>query len=467
MKLRIFLSYSKVDASVAVRIATGLRAEDHEVFFDQTDLPAGDSYDAQIRAAVESSDLFVFLISPDAVEKGRYARTELSHARRQWPSPAGHVLPVMVRATPYSELPGYLKTVTVLEPAGNIPADIAAAVNRLTRKSHGTLARRMGISAAALVGLATVVVVATWVVGNIGNGGTKGRDHRYLVSWFGDLNPSDCYDIEVSHPGGVIVAREQNNDLFEIGGCNLSIEAAALELIGDVRISAFTESAAGYAGPAAAGAAQPPAEGTDDNRDGIDGGPGRRGANGRDGKTGKNAGRVDLRGDGWRGVGSLSVDLKGQNGGRGQSGGPGGLGQQGAKGRKAESGVVKCRHKPGVGGDGGLGGGGGAGGNGGGGGKGGVVYRSVAAEQAIVDGKLGVDVSGGQGGAPGSGGACGPPGEPGSRGLGSTLCKVRDRPWRWGNPGEGCLGSGSDGRSGEDGQPGQTLPLAPLTVGVR
>jgi hypothetical protein len=492
--VQIFLSYSKADQDVGARIATGLRAEGHEVFFDQTDLPPGDSYDDRIRDAVRSSDLLLFLVSPDSVEKGRYTRTELSHARHTWPDPSGRVLPVMVRPTPYENIPSYLKTVTVLEPMGNVPADVAAAVERLDRASWRPDRRRLK---KILLGAAVLVVLAAaaWLVArqtpeDIGEGpnggpgtteqpddpqpdepqpdepqpdepqpGDEPLERRYLVEWFRDYEASECEDMTVSHPGGLLVARAQNNERFVIDECNLQVEAAVLELIGDVRIRAFAAGAPGRGGAAAAGDDQPRAEGFD-NRDGIDGAPGSPGANGRAGRQGRGAGVVELRVGGWRGEGTLTVDLRGQNGGSGQDGGRGGRGQAGARGAKAESGVVSCAKGPGTGGNGGPGGRGGNGGGGGDGGEGGLLYVSDAARRAFDLGHLQVEANGGRGGAAGSGGECGAPGEAGPRGLGSRLCRVEDPPWRWGSPGEGCLGSGADGRPGEDGSDGQVLDFS-------
>jgi hypothetical protein len=51
-------------------------------------LPAGESYNDRIRAAIGESDLFLFLISPEAVAPGRYTLAELDFARERWPHPS-------------------------------------------------------------------------------------------------------------------------------------------------------------------------------------------------------------------------------------------------------------------------------------------------------------------------------------------------------------------------------------------
>src|SRR6185295_11955597 len=80
---------------------------------------------------VECSDAFVFLISQRSVTSGSYALTELKYARQKWPDPRHRVLPVMIERTAYDQIPNYLKAVTVLEPEGNVPAEVAAELEKI------------------------------------------------------------------------------------------------------------------------------------------------------------------------------------------------------------------------------------------------------------------------------------------------------------------------------------------------
>lgn len=150
--MRIFLSYASEQCDLAESIALALRAEQHSVFFDRASLPSGDAYNEKIRSAIEDSDLFLFLVSPESVTRGRYTLTEVEVAERQWSNPSGHVLPVVVHATDLATVPAYLKAVTLLEPEGNIPAEVAAAVERMKvprRFRRG----RVWIAAAVVVAL--------------------------------------------------------------------------------------------------------------------------------------------------------------------------------------------------------------------------------------------------------------------------------------------------------------------------
>lgn len=108
-----------------------LRGADHQVFFDRTDLPAGETYDVRILDAIEASDLFVFLISPESLEVGAYALTELGFARRKWRNPNRKVLPVLIRPVPLDSVPLYLRAVTVLQPRGDLPAEVTASVQSM------------------------------------------------------------------------------------------------------------------------------------------------------------------------------------------------------------------------------------------------------------------------------------------------------------------------------------------------
>ncbi len=129
--MRIFLSYASEDKAVAETIAFSLRARKHTVFLDRDDLPAGGEYDRRIEQAVSQAGLLVFLISPESVARGRFTLTELEFARSKWRKADGHVLPVMIAPTAMTEVPGFLKSVTILEPKGNAAAEVASAVDAM------------------------------------------------------------------------------------------------------------------------------------------------------------------------------------------------------------------------------------------------------------------------------------------------------------------------------------------------
>ena len=133
MKSTVFLSYTSSLSEVAMRIELSLKGEGFSVFRDRSMLPPGETFDERLRVAIEECDLFVFLISPESVSPGRYTLTELKFAEQKWPHPAGRVLPVMVEATPKESIPAFVRAVTMLQPRGDIVAEVTAEVVRLNR----------------------------------------------------------------------------------------------------------------------------------------------------------------------------------------------------------------------------------------------------------------------------------------------------------------------------------------------
>ena len=168
--MKIFLSYPSDERAVAERLEYALLALGHDVFFDRADLAPGLEYDQAIVHAVETSDLFVFIITPTSVTAGRYTLTELGLAQRRWPHPSGRVLPVMLRATPIDAVPAYLRAVSIFTPTGEAVAETAQETERLARALPFALqaSRRLRTRSGAFAALATIAVVgsAVWFASN-------------------------------------------------------------------------------------------------------------------------------------------------------------------------------------------------------------------------------------------------------------------------------------------------------------
>src|SRR5579871_1305086 len=141
--MRIFLCYSSKNLSQAEAIKLRLVDKGHEVFFDRSSLDPGAEFDSRIRKTISECDLFVFLISPESLADGSYCRTELKCAKERWAHPQSHVLPVMLAKVPMESVPEYLKAVTILEPEGNTPAEVAHAVEMVARTSRRRVAKRL------------------------------------------------------------------------------------------------------------------------------------------------------------------------------------------------------------------------------------------------------------------------------------------------------------------------------------
>ena len=163
--MKIFLSYASEDRKPAEELAVSLRDRGHTVFLDRDDLPPGNTYNEKIRSEILKSQLFIFLVSPDSVRKGKYTLTELEIARSKWPSPKSSVLPVLVRDTTWDEIPGYLSSITVLEPQGNLVAEVIHNLEECRRS------RRL-IRVGSTVAAALVIFVAAVVAARLGSGTT-------------------------------------------------------------------------------------------------------------------------------------------------------------------------------------------------------------------------------------------------------------------------------------------------------
>jgi TIR domain-containing protein len=137
-RLRIFVSHAAEDTDTAQRVALALLQEGYQIFFDRTSLSAGLGFNRAIRDEICEADLFVFLISPAAVAEGRYTWTELKFAQEKWPNPSGRILPVMALKTDWKTIPPYLAAVIVLEPKGNLVAEVVDSIKRLIDDGHLT-----------------------------------------------------------------------------------------------------------------------------------------------------------------------------------------------------------------------------------------------------------------------------------------------------------------------------------------
>jgi hypothetical protein len=146
--MRIFLSYPSEYLSDADIVSVRLRAAGHKVFFAPDELPTADGYDDRIRKAILNSDLVVFLLGPEFLAAGRYTLTELATTRKKWPSPANHVLPVLMRQIDIKQIPGYLRAISMLQPKGDAAAEIVEAVARF----------RIGIRSSFIAGLSATIV---------------------------------------------------------------------------------------------------------------------------------------------------------------------------------------------------------------------------------------------------------------------------------------------------------------------
>jgi hypothetical protein len=146
--MKVFLSYASKDRPLAERVCRVLETEGYDVFFDHDDLGGGDAFGERIRTAIQSAHVLVYLISQSSVTPPSYALTELGIATALSPRRRPAILPVRMDTTPIAAVPAALRAYTILEPQGDVPAEIAAAIDRIGSRIRK---RRLVIAAAAVV----------------------------------------------------------------------------------------------------------------------------------------------------------------------------------------------------------------------------------------------------------------------------------------------------------------------------
>ena len=125
--MRVFLSYASEQRPLAERTCRVLESEGSEVFFDRDDLKAGDAYGERIRAAMMRSHVIVFFVSRYSIAPG-YALTELAIVQSISARRRPRMLPVLTEPLNLETLPPFLKPLSLLEPEGDLSAEVAARV---------------------------------------------------------------------------------------------------------------------------------------------------------------------------------------------------------------------------------------------------------------------------------------------------------------------------------------------------
>lgn len=95
-----FLSYSRRDGEFVRRLASALQARGKDVWVDVDGIRDAEVFPEALRRAIESSDAFVFVISPDAV-KSSFCLEEVEHAVRL----NKRIVPLSLRSVSDQDLP--------------------------------------------------------------------------------------------------------------------------------------------------------------------------------------------------------------------------------------------------------------------------------------------------------------------------------------------------------------------------
>jgi hypothetical protein len=105
-----FISYSIEDKSFARNLATALRDRGVRLWYDEGELRLGDSILRQVEHALERSQFYILLLSPNYMSKS-WTQFELGAAMsREATSQKGHVLPIYLHTNP-SEIVKFSPTI--------------------------------------------------------------------------------------------------------------------------------------------------------------------------------------------------------------------------------------------------------------------------------------------------------------------------------------------------------------------
>lgn len=119
-KPQVFISYSRKDIKFARRLAADLEEAGYSVWWDVSDLKGGDDWVRFIPAAIQASQYFVVLLSPDSIQSEWVAK-EYSYALRL----RKKVVPAMIRPC---DVPFALNTINYVD---FVQEEYANALNKL------------------------------------------------------------------------------------------------------------------------------------------------------------------------------------------------------------------------------------------------------------------------------------------------------------------------------------------------
>lgn len=89
---RTFLSYSRTDEVFALELAENLRSAGFNIWVDQLDIPAGTRWDLEVEKALDGSEIFMVLLTPESIASHN-VRDEIGYAI----DTGKHILPILYK----------------------------------------------------------------------------------------------------------------------------------------------------------------------------------------------------------------------------------------------------------------------------------------------------------------------------------------------------------------------------------
>ncbi|MEW8279050.1 MAG: toll/interleukin-1 receptor domain-containing protein [Candidatus Thiodiazotropha sp.] len=107
-KVKVFISYSHKDELWKDRLVSHLRFAERQgiiEIWDASEIPVGTEWEGEITSAINEADIAVLLISADFLASNYIIERELPHLLEMRASEGLVVLPIVVRPSPWSEIP--------------------------------------------------------------------------------------------------------------------------------------------------------------------------------------------------------------------------------------------------------------------------------------------------------------------------------------------------------------------------
>lgn len=95
--MKVFLSYARDDKDAARDIATRLKREGLDVWFDEWKIDSGDNVAKEVGKALDEAEAMIVLVSPESM-KSRSVRDEIDFALTT-PRFEGMLIPVVLKPT--------------------------------------------------------------------------------------------------------------------------------------------------------------------------------------------------------------------------------------------------------------------------------------------------------------------------------------------------------------------------------
>jgi len=122
--LKIFISYSRRDATVADALADTLAARGFKVIIDRRDLPFGEKWQAELAEFISLSDTVIWLVSDTSIQS-KWVNWELDEVAKR----KKRLVPVLVTDTSRDALPRQLGEIHILPVEGCF--DVARDLDQL------------------------------------------------------------------------------------------------------------------------------------------------------------------------------------------------------------------------------------------------------------------------------------------------------------------------------------------------